>query len=105
MVITPGEGDLSERLGYTPRKFFGWMYLDENTGYVYIGHVKTVERKAGDFSELVRNINKHGMRIKILNPSNEMTKICIAKGLKPTIERNDAFEQDDIVWVQEDYKW
>jgi hypothetical protein len=97
--IIPGEGELAEKIGYTPDKYFGWMYLDEDFGYIYIGQIKTVNRGSGDFSTLVRNINKNEMRIKIVNPSNEMTKICIAKGMKPTIE------QDDIIWVQEDYTW
>jgi hypothetical protein len=97
--IIPGDGELAEKIGYTPDKYFGWMYLDEDQGYIYIGQIKTADREKGDFSALVRNINANGMKIKIVNPSNEMTKICIAKGLKPTTENN------DIIWVQESLKW
>lgn len=82
-IINP-DSEFAKQIGFTSDKFVGWLWKEESR--IIISCINSLQPRQGNFSSLLKAIERAGFNIAVPSPLPKMKDILIKKGFTPQIE-------------------
>ena len=97
-VCEPGDPRV-RKFGWTKSKFRVYLSILPEEKTIFISAVWSINRGKGNFSKLVKNIQKAGYTIKVPSPFPNMESICKHLGFRRTLELFPEVGENILVMV------